>query len=210
MIRVLISDDHPVVRRGIEQVLRAEPDFEVAGQASSGAETLDAVAREKPQVLLLDLSMPDVRGLDLLHEVRSRFPDLQVLVLSIHPEEQYALACLRFGAAGYLNKAGAPADLVDAVRTVATGRRYFSAAMAEKLVRGVPPAPSAAPHETLSAREHQVLLGLASGRGVSELARDLGLSVKTVSTYRARLLEKMGMQSNAELTRYVYDRKLLG
>lgn len=209
MIRVLVADDHPVVRRGIEQILADEADIAVVGHAASGADTLARLAEAEPDVLLLDLTMEDTRGVDFLATVRQRHPELQILILSIHPEEQYALACLRLGAAGYVNKASAPSELVDAVRRVAQGRRYFSAALMERLLHS-PASPPARPDETLSPRERQVLLGIAGGNTVSELAAELGLSVKTVSTYRTRLLDKMRLSSNAELSRYVYEHRLLG
>jgi DNA-binding NarL/FixJ family response regulator len=208
VIRVLVADDHPVVRRGIEQILEDEHDIEVAGQAASGAETLAKLAAGEPDLLLLDLTMEDTRGVDFLRRVRELHPELAVLVLSIHPEEQYAVACLRLGAAGYVSKASAPAELVEAVRRVAGGRRYISAALAERLVQ-ISGGAALGPHETLSPRERQVLLGIAGGRTVSQLAAELGLSVKTVSTYRTRLLDKMGLSSNAELTRYAYEHRLL-
>jgi two-component system, NarL family, invasion response regulator UvrY len=209
VIRVLIGDDHPVVRRGLRQILAEEQDLAIAGEAADAEEVLDQVARGSWGVVVLDLSMPGNRNLDLLRQLRAEHPEVPVLVLSIHPEEQYALRCLKAGAGGYLSKQSAPEHLVEAVRTVAGGRRYLSPGLTERLVRDAPSATEELPHERLSKRERQVFLSIASGRTVGEIAEELGLSVKTVSTYRTRLLDKLGLRTNSELTRYAFEHGLV-
>lgn len=208
-MRVLIGDDHPVVRRGLRQILAEEKDLEVAGEAADADEVMEKVGKGRWGVVVLDLSMPGNRNLDLLRKLKTEQPEVPVLVLSIHPEEQYALRCLKAGAGGYLNKQSAPEHLVEAVRTVASGRRYMSPTLTERLVHDATAAGEKLPHEKLSERERQVFLGIASGRTVGELAGELDLSVKTVSTYRTRLLDKMGMRTNSELTRYAFEHALV-
>lgn len=209
MTRVLIADDHPVVRRGLVEIVAGEPDMTVAGQPATGPETLAFVRTYGCDVVVLDLSLPGLSGLDVLKQLKHEQPRLPVLVLSIYPEDQYALRVLRAGAAGYLTKESAPEELVRALRKVSGGGRYVSAALAEQLAAAVAdPAPTP-PHRTLSDREYEVMCLLASGRTVKEVAAALGLSVKTVSTYRARLLEKMHMKTNADLTRYCMENRLI-
>ena len=202
MIRLLVADDHAVVRRGLRQIVADTPDLRVEGEAATAAEVLSQVGERRWDVVVLDLSLPGGSGLDLLGEVRRKRPDLPVLILTVHSEEQYAVRALRAGAAGYLTKESAPEQLVEAVRKVVRGGRYVSPAVAERLAFSLGPHADRPPHEALSDREFQVLRMLASGRTVSQVAGDLTLSVKTVSTYRARILEKMGMKTNAELTHY--------
>lgn len=204
MYRILLVDDHAVVRRGIRAVLEDELEGVSVAEASSGDEALDAI--EGPlDAAVLDLSMPGRSGIDLLVEIKHRKPTLPVLIMSLHAEEQFALRALRAGASGYLNKSAAPENLVAAVSKVARGGRYVSESVAERLALEVAGEGSGAPHERLSNREFEVMRGIASGSSVSEIAAQMHLSVKTVSTYRARLLEKMGMSTNAELTRYAIE-----
>ncbi|HVS01270.1 MAG TPA: response regulator transcription factor [Thermoanaerobaculia bacterium] len=209
MTRILIADDHPVVRRGLKQILDEEPTLRVEGEAGSAGEVLQLLEQGGWDVVVLDLSMPGARGLELLERVLDRSEEAGVLVLSIHSEEQYAVRCLRAGALGYLSKQSAPENLAEAVRLVAAGRRYLSPQLAERLVQQARGEDEGLPHEMLSEREKQVMRRLASGETVSQIAAELELSVKTVSTYRARLLEKMGLQSNADLTRYAIEHGLV-
>jgi len=183
--------------------------MEVAGEAQNAQETLDLVSEKKCDVLVLDIEMPGRSGLDVLIELKKRRPKLPVLILSIHPEEQFAVRVLRAGAMGYLSKESAPEELVKAVRKVYGGGRYISALVAEKLASDLCLRTEKAPHETLSDREFEVLQMIASGKAVSQIARELSFSVKTISTYRARILAKMGMKTNAELTHYAIENKLV-
>jgi two-component system, NarL family, invasion response regulator UvrY len=209
MIRVLIADDHPIVRRGLAQLLSEESDLAVAGEAADARELMEQVGHGGWDVVILDLSMPGAHGLDLLRHLTRQAPKLPVVVLSIHPAEQYAARSIRSGAAAYLNKQAAPEELVTAVRRVAEGGKYLPPEL-EQLLDGVGGAEEELlPHENLSRREYQVLRMIASGKPVGEIGRELELSVKTVSTYRARLLAKMGLRTNAELTHYAYQHHLL-
>jgi two-component system invasion response regulator UvrY len=208
MQRVLLVDDHAVVRRGVRSIVEDKmPGVQVA-EASNGDEALSALA-ENFDAVVLDLSMPGRDGFDLLAEIKHRHPKLPVLIMSLHGEEQFAVRALRAGAAGYLTKSTAPELLVTAITKVLRGGRYISEAVAERLADGVGESGSASLHERLSDREFDVMRGIASGRSVGEIAAQMHLSVKTVSTYRARLLEKMGMSSNAELTRYALEAGLV-
>jgi len=202
MIRALITDDHAVVRRGLKELLTDSHKIEVLGEASTAGEALDRVRRGEWDVVILDINLPDRNGLDLLRDLKREKPDLPVLILSVCSEDQFAVRALRSGAAGYLTKASAPAQLVDAVEKVAAGGRYISPAVAERLAVLVGSDREGMPHESLSEREYQVIRLLASGKTVSQIAADMNLSVKTISTYRARVLDKMGMRTNAELTYY--------
>lgn len=209
MIRVFIVDDHSIFREGVKQVLEETPDVRVEGEAASGRQALSKVGTERWDVLLMDLSMPEGGGLETLRQLRTMRPDLPVLILSMYPETQYALRVLRAGAAGYLNKEAAPDELVAAIRRVAGGRKYVKPEVAELLVSQLGPNPSGQLHEQLSEREFQVLRLIASGKTVSEIGDELALSVKTISTYRARILDKMGMATSAELTRYALENQLV-
>ena len=208
MIRVLIADDHPVVRRGLRQIVEDEPDMSVGGEASSADEAREQVHADGFDIVVLDLSMPGAHGVDLLQQLHEERPELPILVLSIHPEEQYALRCLKGGARGYVHKQSVSEELVGAIRTVMAGRRYLSDSLAESLLHEAGP-DRHAPHETLSTREYQVLTRLAGGSTVTDIAGEMKLSVKTVSTYRARMLDKLGIGSNAEATRYALEHQLL-
>lgn len=209
MIRVVVADDHAVVRRGLEAILEGEPDVEVVAGVGDFAAAVEATLSLAPRVVILDISMPGGTILDALQRIRSRAPDTGVLVLSGHPEDQFAVRMLRAGASGYLTKESAPADLVEAVRLVARGGRFVSRELAGHLAGIVAGGSGGPAHEALSDREFQVLVELASGRPASEVAQRLFLSVKTVSTYRTRLLRKLGLRNNAELTRYAIEQGLV-
>jgi DNA-binding NarL/FixJ family response regulator len=209
MIKILVVDDHAIVREGLKQILGDEEDMAVPSEAGTGGEAMNRIRERHFDVVLLDISMPGRSGLEVLKDIRTEKPKLPVLILSIHPEEQYAVRALRAGAAGYMNKASAPAELIDAVRRVAAGGKYVSPSLAEKLAFELTADPSKPPHELLSNREYQVMIMLAAGKTVSEIAGELCLSVKTISTYRARVMEKMNMKRNADLTLYSVRRHLL-
>ena len=210
MIKILIADDHEIVRAGLRQFIAVETDMEVSGEADCGDKALELARSGEYDVVLLDIGMPDRSGIDTLKSLKHLRPDLPVLMLSGYAEEQYALNLLRAGAAGYLNKESAAADLVQAIRTVGAGRKYVSPALAQLLAEDVSNTRSERPlHEALSEREFQVFCKLASGQAVSSIAEELFLSVKTVSTYRTRILEKMGMKTNADLTYYAVKNELL-
>lgn len=210
MPRVLLVDDHVVVRKGIRLILEDRfGDMEIS-EASNGDEALAALGDpgEPYDAIILDLSMPGRSGIDLLVEIKHRLPDLPVLIMSLYAEEQFAVRALRAGASGYLTKSAAPEQLATALERLLRGGRYISEAVAERLAADASGAPSV-PHERLSDREFEVMRGIASGQTVSEIAVRMHLSVKTVSTYRARLLDKMGMENNAELTRYAIENGLV-
>jgi DNA-binding NarL/FixJ family response regulator len=206
MIRIAIVDDHAIVRAGLRQFLSEEMDFEITGEASNGAEALDIVRRGVADVIVLDLSMPEQSGVDLLAAIKAREPGLPVLILSGFPETHYATTLLRQGASGYLNKECDPEEIVKAIRTVAQGRKYISATVGELLADGLGANSDALPHEQLSERELQVFLRLAKGETVGHVADSMALSVKTVSTYRSRVMEKLKLTSNSDLT-YVRSRR---
>src|SRR5258706_2293905 len=208
MIKILIADDHPVVRQGLKQMLADEPDMKVAGEAANATELLEKVRREPWDIVLLDITMPGRGGLDVLKDLKRDRGKLPVLVLSMHPEDQFGLRVLKAGAAGYLTKDSAPEELVKAIRKVCGGGKDVSPLLAEQLASRLDAAEPRPPHEFLSDREYQVMRLIASGKRVGEIARDLSLSVKTISTYRLRLLAKMDLKTNAELTRYVIEPRL--
>jgi two-component system invasion response regulator UvrY len=209
MIKVLIADDHTVVRQGLKQILSEDPQLSVVGEAVDGNEVLKALETLKVDALVLDITMPGRNGLDVLKEVKRKWPALPVLVLSMHPEDQFAIRILRAGAAGYITKESAPEELVGALRKVCSGGKYVSPQLAEKLAVFIGDQTTRPPHEKLSDREFEVLRMLALGKTVTEVAEELLLSVKTVSTYRSRVLEKMKMTSNADLTRYALQNELI-
>jgi len=209
MIKILIADDHPIVRKGLKQILAETPNIIVAGEANNGAEVLTKVLKNEYDMVLLDISMPGRDGIDTLKELKDLKPNLPVLVLSIHSEDQYAVRVLRAGAYGYLTKESAPEELISAIRTVSLGRKYISPSVAEKLVFNLNNNAPKQPHEKLSDREYQVMDLIASGKTVKEISEDLSLSVKTISTYRARILEKMKMKNIAELIRYAIKNGLV-
>jgi DNA-binding NarL/FixJ family response regulator len=208
MTKILVVDDHAVVRGGIREFLATKEALEVVGEASTGAEALDFVLSQPLDVVLLDVSLPDVDGLELLKRIKRERPAVAVLMFSMFAEDDLAVHAFDVGASGYLNKAGPPGDIINAINTVASGARYVSPALAERLLAGTVSPGKRAPHETLSRREMEVLLLLSNGVSLTHIGEQLQLSVKTVGTYRGRVLEKLNMQSNAELTRYVLKHKL--
>ena len=209
MIRVFIADDHPVVRAGLRGIIEGEPGLEVVGEAINAGDLLGTIGRTPAEVLLLDVSMPGPGFLEVLRDIKRGHPRVAVLVLSVHPEDQYAVRALRSGAAGYLTKDHSPEELVAAIRKVHRGGKYVSPSLAEKLAAGLEIGAAGAAHETLSDREYDVLCLLGSGQTVKEIAGGLGLSPKTVSTYRARILEKMKLATNADLVRYAAQHGLI-
>ena len=208
-VRLVIADDHAIVREGLKRVLAGEPAFAIVGEASDGHEVLAAVRAGGFDVLLLDLSMPGRAGIDLLRQVKSERPELRVLVLSMHAEEQYAVRAIRAGASGYLPKDTAATQLVAALRKIAAGGLFITPAAAESLALGLQSPGEELAHKRLSDREYEVFLLLAGGESVTGIADRLNLSVKTVSTHKTRILEKMGLGSLAELVRYAIAHKLL-
>jgi two-component system, NarL family, invasion response regulator UvrY len=209
MINIAIVDDHAIVRAGLKQFLSEQVDMRVVAEGADGRAVIDILRQGEVNVLLLDISMPDQNGVDALAAVRARAPDLPVLVLSGFPEEHYATVLLRQGASGYLNKDCDPQDIVDAIRTVALGRKYISPAVAQMLASHLGPDASRPAHEKLSERELQVFLRLAKGETIGHIADSLSLSVKTVSTFRSRVMEKLGLQSNSDLTYYAMKNGLI-
>ncbi|HEY2968148.1 MAG TPA: response regulator transcription factor [Casimicrobiaceae bacterium] len=209
MIRVVIADDHTIVREGLKQLLLAASDLEVAGEARDGNEVLERVRGSDFDVLLLDMSMPGRSGMELIRQVKSEKPKLRVLVLSMHAEHQYAVRAIKAGASGYLTKDSASRELVSAIRKVAGGGAFISAEVAEALALGAMPQAEGPPHASLSDREYQVFRLLVSGKSVSDIAAELNLSAKTVSTHKARLMEKMALSNEAELIRYAIKHRLV-
>jgi two-component system, NarL family, invasion response regulator UvrY len=208
-MRILLADDHAVVRHGLKQILAEEFQRAVFGEARNAQEALDLIWKDTWDVVVLDITMPGRSGLEVLREIKKSRPRLPVLVLSMHPENQFAVRVLKSGASGYMTKESAPEELVGAVRKVLAGGRYVSASVAEKLAAYISNDAQKPPQELLSDREFQVLRLIASGRIVSEIAKELCLSVKTISTYRTRILEKMGLRNNAELMRYAMQHQLV-
>ena len=208
MIKVGIVDDHAIVRAGLRQFFSEQVDLRVVGEAASGREAIDLVRQEELDVLVMDLSMPEQSGMDALGMIRAKAPDLGVLILSGYPEEHYATNLIRQGASGFLNKECEPDEIVTAIRTIATGKRYISASVADLLAQQLGKSGDGLPHEQLSEREFQVFLKLAKGVTASDIAEELSLSVKTVSTYRTRLMEKMNLNTNSDLTYYALKNRL--
>ena len=202
MIRVVIADDHTILREGLKQLLQATEDFEVVGEAGDGHEVLHQVRSREFDVLLLDMSMPGKSGMERIKQVKAERPKLRVLVLSMHEEHQYAVRAIRSGASGYLTKESASTQLVTAIRKVAGGGAFISAEVAEQLALSAMPNAEGPLHGSLSDREYQVFRLLVAGEGVTQIAAQLNLSVKTVSTHKARLMEKLGIDNAAELVRY--------
>jgi len=209
MIRVVIADDHTIVREGLKQLLQASADLEVVGEARDGHEVLQRIRESEFDVLLLDMSMPGRSGMDLIKQVKNERPKLRVLVLSMHQEHQYAVRAIKAGASGYLTKESASKQLVSALRKVAAGGAFITPEVAEQLALSAMPSAEGPPHASLSDREFQVLKLLVSGKTISAIAAQLNLSVKTVSTHKTRLMEKMGIGNQAELVRYAMRHRLI-
>ncbi|HOV92057.1 MAG TPA: response regulator transcription factor [Candidatus Kapabacteria bacterium] len=209
LIRVIIVDDHAVVRKGISQILETTEDIIVTDEASSGDELLEKVKNYKYDVILLDISMPGKDGLITLRELKQIKPDLPVIIFTVYPEEQYAIRVLKAGAAGYINKQTEPQEIITAIRRVVEGKKYISPSLADILATNVTSDIKAPLHEILSDREFQVMCYIASGKTITTIAKELGLSVNTISTYRIRILEKLKMKTNAELTHYAIKNGLV-
>lgn len=208
-IRVLIADDHAILRRGLRDIIEETEDIRVVAEAESSAETLKNVRAQRFDVVLLDISMPDRNGIDTLGIIKKEHPGVAVLMLSTYPENQYAIRALRAGASGYLTKQSAPAQLVSAIRQVALGKKFVTPAVAEELAQHLGQDSDRPPHELLSNREYQTMRLIAAGRTVSEIAQQLSLSVKTVSVYRGRILQKLGVTSTAAIAHYAITNKLI-
>jgi DNA-binding NarL/FixJ family response regulator len=208
-IRVFIADDHAIVRAGLKQILAEERDISVVGEAETGLDAIKLFRKSRCNVLLLDISLPDRNGIEVLKQIKDDKPELAVLMLSMHREDQYAIRSLKAGAAGYLTKQSASRELVGAIRQVAGGQRYVSAQLAQVLAAQIGEDHDKPAHENLSDREYQTLMMIASGKTVSEIARELSLSVKTISEYRSRLLAKMNLKTSAELTHYAIRNQLI-
>lgn len=209
MIKILIADDHAIVREGLKQIVADTSDMIVTAEASDGHEVLALLSKNNYDVVVLDMAMPGLTGLDILKQIKRETPKLPVLILSVHPEEQYAVRSLKAGASGYLTKESAPDELITAIRKVSMGGKYIPSSLAEKLAFELEVDAEKPPHKTLSDREFQVMCMIAKGRTIKNIAEELFLSPKTVSTYRSRILEKMKMKSNEELTHYVINNHLI-
>jgi two-component system, NarL family, invasion response regulator UvrY len=208
-IKVFIADDHAIVREGLKQILAETGDIVVSGEAANGLDAIRLFPKSDCRVMLLDISMPDRSGIEVLKQVKKERPELAVLMLSMHREDEYAIRSLRAGAAGYLTKQSAPKELVTAIRQVAAGQKYISAALAQELANHVGEDHEAPLHDALSDREYQTMTMIASGKTVGDIAKELSLSVKTISEYRARLLVKMKLKNSAELTHYAIKNQLI-
>lgn len=208
MIRILIADDHSIVRFGLMKIVEKNPNMEIVAEHTNGIDALNWIRNHDCDVALIDIAMPGLNGIDLLKQLREEKPKLPVLILSIYPEDQYAVRLIKAGAAGYLNKECAPTEVVEAVLSVVSGKVHISPAVAKMLANEVSRPDGRLPHETLSNREYQIFLLFASAKTISEIAEIFSLSVKTVSTYRTRILEKMNLRNNVELMQYVVDKNL--
>lgn len=209
VIKILIVDDHAIVREGLKQIIRDDEDMVIADEAAEGREVLTKLSKDNYDVVVLDITLPDLSGLEVLKAIRREAQNLPVLILSIHPEEQYAVRALKAGASGYLTKESAPEELIKAIRKVAAGGKYISSSLAEKLALDLEADAEKPPHESLSDREFQVMCMIARGKTITQIAESLCLSIKTISTYRSRALEKMRMETNADLTRYAIENHLI-
>lgn len=209
MIKIFIVDDHEIIREGLKKILKEESDLIVAGEAADGAEALDKIKTLECDIILLDMNMPGRNGLDLLGNIKKLKPQLHILVLSIHPEDKFALRTLKAGASGYLCKDTALEELVVAIRKIHTRGRYLSTTLAEQLAFDIMPERDQLPHELLSNREQEIMIMLASGKKVKDIAAELQLSISTVFTYRVRIFEKLSLKNNVELTHYVITNKLI-
>lgn len=200
--RILIVDDHTIVRHGLKRIIEDVADLTVACEAGDAAETMDALAKGTFELVILDINLPGKSGLELLTDIKRFHPDLPVLVLTMHPEEQFAVRVLRLGASGYLNKDSPSDEIVDAILTILSGKKYISSSLSQLILDDLATDRQKLPHELLSDREYQVLLRIAAGKSVSDIGEEMSLSVKTISTYRTRILEKMKLSTNADLIRY--------
>ncbi len=209
MIKLFIADDHPLVRKGLREILEGEVDLRVVGEAENDQELLDGIRKSNPDVLITDLSMPGRGVLSVIADVRQRSPRLPILVLTMHPEERFAVRALRSGVDGYLTKDTAPAEIVKAVRTIALGKKYITPSLAEKLASELDKDPERPLHSALSNREFEIMRALASGKKIKDIAEELSLSIHTVNTYKSRIMEKMGMKSVTELTLYSVEHHLI-
>ena len=207
--RILIADDHAIVRQGLKQILEDEPRMQVVAEYANGTDALDWLLNHDCDIALIDIAMPGMNGIDLLKQLHKEKPKLPVLILSIYAEDQYAVRLIKAGASGYLNKECAPLEIVEAVRCVASGKKYFSSAVVKMLAKEIGTAQQKPPHEILSDREYQIFALLASAKTATDIASDLGLSVKTVSTYRSRILEKMHLRNNSELMHYAIENHIV-
>jgi two-component system, NarL family, invasion response regulator UvrY len=209
VINILVADDHSIVRAGLKQYVSDNNDMTVLGEACNGKETVKMALNNEYDVVVLDISMPDISGLDILKQLKIQKPNLKILVLTMHPEEQYAMRVLKAGASGYLTKESAPQELISAIRKVASGGRYVSPSLAEKLAAYFEENQGKPLYQNLSDREYQVMCMIAGGKRLSDIAQELSLSIKTVSSYRSRILQKLKFKSNAELIRYAVDNKMV-
>jgi hypothetical protein len=208
MLKILIADDHAIVRQGLRQIVAGNEEMMVSAEAASGSEAIQKTRETEPDIVLLDISLGDRHGIDVLKQLRREFPKLKVLMLSMFSEEQYAVRAIKAGAAGYLNKQSAPAELMTALNVVARGRRYVTPDLAELLADSVNEDQAELPHKSLSDREYQTLLHIAAGTAPNEIAQTMSISIKTFNVYRSRILEKMQLKNNVELTRYVLENSL--
>jgi DNA-binding NarL/FixJ family response regulator len=208
-IRIIIADDHAFLREGIKKTIQDEIDMKIVGEASNANDALNIIKELEPDVVIMDISMPGKSGLDVLKDLKVMKKKYRILILSMHPEDRFAIRALKAGAAGYLTKESAPDELVKAIRTVLTGRKYVSKALAEKLADILSDDMDKLPHEQLSDREYEVFIKIASGKKATDIAAEISISVHTVNTYRARILEKLSMNSNVELTQYAMHNNLI-
>jgi two-component system invasion response regulator UvrY len=209
MTRILIADDHALFREGLKRILKRESDMTVVAEAMNGQEVYDRVRQMSPDIILLDISMPGESGLEVLESLKKDFPELLVLILSMHPEDRFALRAFKMGASGYITKESAVEELVQAIHKIVGGGRYVSPAFAEKLAGDLATTSDKLPHERLSNREFQIMRMIAAGKKIQAIAEELALSRNSVNTYRARILDKMGVKGNTELTRYAVENKLI-
>jgi two-component system invasion response regulator UvrY len=209
MIRVLIADDHTMVRHGLKQIVDAEPQMTTVGEAKSGNEVLNLVRKIPIDVIVLDITMPGGNGLETLKNLKREHPSIAVIMLSMHPKDQYAVRVIKAGAAGYLTKEDAPEELVSAIKKAFRGEKYISMEVAELLADYIELGSSETPHKLLSDREYEVFCGIGKGKSITQISQELFLSVKTISTYRTRIMEKTGMSTNADITRYCIDHNLV-
>jgi DNA-binding NarL/FixJ family response regulator len=209
MIRVLIADDHPVVRQGLKMILKTATDINAEDEACDGLEVMEKIRKKDYDVVVLDLSMPKLDGMEVIGRIKAEKPDSAVLVLSMNPEEVFGMRALKLGASGYLSKDSAPEQLIDAIRKIASGRVFISPVLAETLALNVSKGSPLLPHELLSSREYQIMLMLARGKALKEIAKELSLSVKTVSTHRTHILEKLKLDNNAQIVAYALQNRIL-